>query len=252
MQQADQQIKTVETDSELQGYLLPYHWFLPKDSIWTSIHDAYVSRVVDLVKESGAKRVLEVGCGDGWNCGQLAKAGLDVAGVDWSENGIAHARRLVSGGSFFCGDITDNEFKERFPEPFDAVIFVEVLEHIRPEECVSALRNIAECLKDGGRLVLTTPSVNFPNDNPRHFRHFTPQVLEDLAKETDVLKVKHIEGYGDMKHLRWFQRLLPLVDNRLYTIKPLRRRLQGFVRNRAENTSTARCCGLIAVMEKVR
>ena len=127
-----------------------------------------------------------------------------------------------------------------------------MLDNISPEECVSALRNIAECLKDGGTLVLTTPSVNFPNDNPRHFRHFTPQMIEELARETAVLKVKHIEGYGDMRHLKWFHRLLPLVDNRLYSIKPLRRRLQRFVRSRAEKTSTDRCCGLIAVMEKIR
>jgi SAM-dependent methyltransferase len=249
-QQAAQQVRSVETDSELQGYALPYHWFLPKESIWTSIHDAYVSRVVDLVKQSGAKRVLEVGCGDGWNCGQLAQAGLEVAGIDWSTNGIEHARRLVPKGSFFCGDLTDSEFKAQFPEPFDAVILVEVLEHIPPEDCVSALRNMAACLKDGGTFVLTTPSVNFPNNNPRHFRHFTPRMLEELAEQSGELRLTRIEGYGDMKHLKFYQRLLPLVDNRLFSIKPLRRRLQNCVRQRAENTTVDRCCGLIAVMEK--
>ncbi|HEV8292542.1 MAG TPA: class I SAM-dependent methyltransferase [Tepidisphaeraceae bacterium] len=249
-QEAEESIRKVETDDELQGYLLPYHWFLPKESIWTSIHDAYVSRVVRLVVESGAKRVLEVGCGDGWNCGQLVKAGLEVTGIDWSANGIDHARRLVPQGSFFCGDLIDSDFKAQFPEPFDAVILVEVLEHIPPEECALALRNITASLKPGGSFVLTTPSVNFPNTNPRHFRHFTPAMLEDLAQHAGELRVKHIEGYGDMRHLKVYEQLLPLVNNRLYSIKPLRRRLQNYVRQRAERTTIDRCCGLIAVMEK--
>jgi len=243
-------VRQVRTDTELQGYLLPYHWFLPAESIWTSIHDAYVSGAVRLVVESGAKRVLEVGCGDGWNCGQLTKAGLQVAGIDWSSNGIDHARRLVPEGSFFCGDLTDSDFKAQFPEPFDAVILVEVLEHIPPEDCISALRNIAGCLKAGGTFVLTTPSVNFPNTNPRHFRHFTPQMLHELVEQSGELRMKHIEGYGDMQHLKLYQWLLPLLDNRLYSVKPLRRRLQNYVRRRAEKTTIDRCCGLIAAMEK--
>src|SRR4051812_22865136 len=121
-------------------YRLPDHWILDQQKLWTIMHDCYVNRVVDLVVESGASNVLEIGCGDGFNCGKLAAAGLEVAGVDWSENGIAYAKQLVPEGRFLKGDIRDAVFKRTFPKPFDAVILVEVLEHIPPADCADALR----------------------------------------------------------------------------------------------------------------
>jgi SAM-dependent methyltransferase len=125
----------VRPDPELQGYDLPYHWFLPRDSVWTRIHDAYVRRAVQLVTETKPRRVVEVGCGDGWNCHQLVKAGIAVTGVDWSKKGIALATILVPDGVFAVGDLTDSEFRTRLSPPFDVALVVEVIEHIRPEEC---------------------------------------------------------------------------------------------------------------------
>src|SRR3954464_12822842 len=65
-------------------YLLPDHWILDETKLWTVMHGRRVQAVGDQVIQSGARTVLEIGCGDGYNVGKLAKAGLDVAGVDWS------------------------------------------------------------------------------------------------------------------------------------------------------------------------
>ena len=153
------------------GHKLPDHWILEQAEItghFKIMHDAYVNRVVEIISNTGARTVIEVGCGDGWNCNKQVQAGLNVVGIDWSRNGSAYANMLVPGAQFYCGDIRDTEFLERFPEPFDAVVFIEVIEHIPPEDCVNALRNISASLKNGGTLVLTTPSINSPNTNPQH------------------------------------------------------------------------------------
>lgn len=234
---------------EGQGYETPYHWSLPQDSVWTAIHNSYVTRVVDLLTQRAAHRVLEVGCGDGWNCNKLVEAGLAVAGVDWSAKGIAHARRLVPGARFFCGDIRDPAFREQFPEPFDAAIMVEVIEHIAPADCAGALENIKECLGPSGIIVLTTPSTNFPNTNPRHFRHFDRVSLQGLVNEVGGMHLALLEGYGNTRHLRLFELCRPFIDNRVYRIKPLLRRMLDFVGRRAERTPLDRCCGLIAILE---
>lgn len=239
--------------AEDYAYLLPDHWLLDssKDSsIWTAMHHAYVARVVDIVVRSGSKRIIEVGCGDGWNCGKLLEQGLSVVGVDWSKNGIDHAKRMAPTGEFYCGDITDPEFARAFPEPFDAAVFVEVLEHIPPEHCVGALRSIRDLLRPGGLLVLTTPSVNYPNTNSSHYRHFTEQVLRDLVSEVGGITINKIEGYGDVPAEDAHYRLSRWVDNRHYTIHPIKRwlvkRHHKFVLDRPLD----RCHGFIMTMTR--
>lgn len=232
-------------------YNLPDHWILDKTSIWTIMHHAYVARVVELVRESGAQKVVEVGCGDGWNCGQLASAGFDVVGVDWSQNGVDHAKRLVPNAEFFCGDVKSSEFKAQFKDPFDACIFVEVLEHIPPDECVEALRNVRDLVRPNGRIVLTTPSTNFPNTNPSHYRHFTKPMLEELIMETGGLKITGIEGYGNVGLERRHWAKARWVSNRYYTIHSMLERLNRQYSTQCSRTPLESCRGFILTMERV-
>ena len=105
--------------NQQSGYLLPDHWIIPQrdnTGLWWLDHEAYVSRVCEIVKESGAKTVLEAGCGDGWNCQKLVECGLEAVGCDWSQNAVDHARRMVPDASFYCGDLTDREFRRFFSQ----------------------------------------------------------------------------------------------------------------------------------------
>lgn len=232
-------------------YLLPDHWLLKEQNIWTMMHHAYVSRVVETIRDSGAKRVIEVGCGDGWNCGKMVEAGLDVVGVDWSRNGIDHARRMVPEGTFFCGDITDDEFMQTFREPFDAGIMVEVIEHIPSDQSVGALRKILSFIKPGGVFVLTTPSVNVPNNNVQHYRHFTESVLRDLIEEVGGLTITQIEGYGDGPYERFHYQVARFFDNRLFTIYPARDWFRRRYQSRCLHSPLNRCHGFIVTMRRV-
>lgn len=231
-------------DPEAQGYTLPYHWIPEPDSIWRAIRDTCALRAVRHVVDSGARRVLELGCGDGWNCGQLVAAGLQVVGVDWSRLGIEHARRLVPGATFLCGDITDAALATG--APFDAVLLMEVIEHIPPADCPGVLRSIRARLRPGGALVLTTPSDRFPLEDPRHFRHFSVGSLRALL-EGAGFDLAHVEGYGRMRDVRWFRRLLPVHDNRLFRIKPIHRRAIELVRARAADTPQQDAVGFVCV-----
>ncbi len=232
-------------------YKFPDIWLLDEDCIWTIMHRAYIARVVDLVKDSGAKTVIDVGCGDGWSCGQMARAGLDTVGIDWSKNGIEHAKRLVPDARFLCCDVKDPEFTETFTDPFDAATFVEVIEHIPPDQCVEALRNVRDLVKPGGRIVLTTPSVNFPNDNDTHYRHFTKEILEDLIASAGDLKIQSIEGYGDVEAENRHWARARWVHNRYYTIYPALRHLNQKYASHCTDTPLDRCHGFIVTMERL-
>lgn len=231
-------------------YRFPDHWLLSKEGLFPIRHAAYVRRAVEMVRESGAESVLEVGCGDGWNCGQLVESGLRVAGIDRSENGIAHARRLVPAADFEVCDCRDSTYRARFPEPFDAVILVEVIEHIPPEDCPAVLENIAACLRSGGILVLTTPSTNVANSNPQHYRHFDAQALRDLVAPVEGLSLERVEGYGDARFERRHYRRARWVDNRLFRVKPVLRWLEQRYHRHVTQTPLARCSGLIALIRK--
>jgi 2-polyprenyl-3-methyl-5-hydroxy-6-metoxy-1,4-benzoquinol methylase len=238
--------------AEDYGYRLPDHWLLNEDSAthFPIMYHAYVDKVVELVKQSGAQTVLEVGCGDGWICGKLVEAGLKVVGIDWSRKGIAYASILVPGGQFYCGDVRDTEFLSRFPDLFDALIFVEVLEHIPPDDCLDALRNITSVLKVGGTMILTTPSINFPNNNPHHYRHFDEQTLRNLVAEAGGLEITAIEGYGDVRYEARMYKRLRWCENRYLTIKPLRRAILFKYKDVCSRTPLDRCSGFILTIKK--
>ena len=105
-----------------------------------------------LLKKRGAKRILDLGCGDGLTLAFLAGKGFDVTGIDYSEIGLANARkRLAETGKsakLIVGDIYA-------PLPFadgafDAVIAYQVINHNRIGEIRKLLQEIKRILKPGG------------------------------------------------------------------------------------------------------
>jgi len=249
----------VQTNSELTAedyfYLLPDHWVLHSkdpDSIFTRLHGYYVRRVVEIIKSSNSKTVLEVGCGDGWASGKLAEAGFDVVGVDWSANAIGYASILVPKARFYAMDVRDESFIRKFPDKFDAVALIEVIEHIPPKDCVESLRAITVSLKPGGVFVLTTPSTNLPNTSTLHYRHFSEDVLRSLVAEAGDLDVIDIEGYGDMSAEGVFWRRSRWLDNRYFQIKQLKKILLHDFHRRTKLGPTPfdRCQGFIVTMRR--
>jgi 2-polyprenyl-6-hydroxyphenyl methylase/3-demethylubiquinone-9 3-methyltransferase len=100
-------------------------------------------------------RVLDIGCGNGSLTAAWAKPGWDVAGVDPSESGIAHARSSHPGIAFHQMPVGPGLVEQFGQRCFDAIVSAEVVEHLY------APRQLAESsfrlLKDGGVLILTTP-----------------------------------------------------------------------------------------------
>ncbi len=109
-------------------------------------------------------QILEVGCGAGLLCLELAQKAQSVTGIDVSHvvlNFASQVQEIVRAANvtFQHGDAENLAFAH---ERFDLVICSEVLEHLLDPE--RALAEIQRVVKPGGTVVLTTPSAESLSD----------------------------------------------------------------------------------------
>jgi ubiquinone/menaquinone biosynthesis C-methylase UbiE len=100
------------------------------------------------------ERVLDVGCGEGWFASELARAEVEVIGVDVAEEPLRRARAR------------DAELDVRLMDPdgpwplpdasVDAVWAGETIEHVA--DTAGWLSEARRVLRPGGRLLLSTPA----------------------------------------------------------------------------------------------
>jgi 2-polyprenyl-3-methyl-5-hydroxy-6-metoxy-1,4-benzoquinol methylase len=105
------------------------------------------------------KRILDVGCGDGYNAVMFAKMGAIVAGIDVSPKAIERARRRaeVNGVSERCRFVTAPLETADLPaDSFDVVWADAILHHVL-DELEPVLERLAHWTKPDGLLVFGEP-----------------------------------------------------------------------------------------------
>lgn len=129
---------------------------------------AYASRVRDCAKASGAKTILDYGCGKGFLKQELGKD-YEVSEYDPAIPG-----------------------KDKLPDPADLVVAIDVMEHIEPDCLEDVLKHIAglsnkatlmtvamvpakKTLPDGRNAHLIVETVDWWV--PRLMAHFSPRLL---------------------------------------------------------------------------
>jgi len=186
-------------------------------------------------------RVLDLGCAFGYGTARIARY-YDTDGLDASPDYIRRARRGAPNARFTLGAA------ERLPYPdahFDAVVLLDVLEHVADERAVVA--EIARVLRPGGLLVVSVPhsgllrwadSLNVyawltgegalaapgtPAISHDHHRHYSIGALRLLFGEQFTVSYAHTSGLG----LAEFVNLaLLLLCKRLLRAAPLYNVLQ--------------------------
>lgn len=94
-------------------------------------------------------KVLDLGCGPGWEAKFFSENGLEVVGIDFSSRMIELARKNAPGVKFFVMDVRELNLG---PGEFEGVFAKAVLLHLRREEVPSVLGGIHRILKLGGLL----------------------------------------------------------------------------------------------------
>lgn len=119
---------------------------------------AYINPAIRrLVRESGARDVLDAGCGNGPLCAELAEDGVHIVGIDGDREGIEIARAHYPHIRFEVATFEESSLDlGATPDGrFDCVVSTEVVEHLyAPHEFA---RFCFEALRPGGTLVVSTP-----------------------------------------------------------------------------------------------
>jgi 3' terminal RNA ribose 2'-O-methyltransferase Hen1 len=134
-----------------------------------TLHDKRIKLVADKIIESGAERVLDLGCGEGKLIRQLIKQKQfsEIVGMDVSYNELIKAKERLHFQemspkqkeriNLFQGSLT---YKDQRLEGFDAAAVVEVIEHLDLNRLKAFERVLFEFAKPK-TIVLTTPNQEY-------------------------------------------------------------------------------------------
>ena len=125
-----------------------------KDSWNANLYDikhSFVSKygnsLVELLDPKQGQKILDLGCGTGDLAQKLYNLGVNIAGIDKSENMVTQARSKYPNIKFMVQDATELDYHNEF----DAVFSNATLHWVKPP--IQALRCIFKSLKQGGRFV---------------------------------------------------------------------------------------------------
>jgi len=119
-------------------------------------------------------RIVDLGCGIGYAVEMLLRRGYRyVQGIDLSEEQVSVAR--ARGLPVTQSDVFD--YLRPYREHFDAVLALDVIEHLDRDELVRFLDLVAAALKPRGRLVVKTPNANAPTAARARFRDLTHELI---------------------------------------------------------------------------
>ena len=122
----------------------------------------YLPQLAGFARHSG-KEVLEVGCGQGTDLLQFARAGAGVHGVDLTQAAVDKTRALFQTYDLAVElAVANSENLERFPDGrFDVVYSFGVIHHT--PGTAQAVREIHRVLKPGGtaRVMIYATGLNF-------------------------------------------------------------------------------------------
>jgi len=154
------------------------------------------------------KKVLDVGCGEGYGSNYLAESASSVLGLDYNQDVINYARQKYKRNNL---EFRVQRIEElgSLGEKFDCICSFQVIEHIK--DAGAFLDNIKRLLGPGGIFICSTPNRldASPNSSKPHNKF---HVREYLYLEFDALLEKYfgsrkIFGLKRGRKLNFYRRL---------------------------------------------
>ena len=155
------------------------------------------------------KKVLDLGCGEGYGSFMLSEDAGFVVGVDIDPACVRHASSKYSGKSlrFVEGSITDVPTDAR--DLYDVIVCFEALEHI--DEHDKLMDEVKELLKPDGVFIVSTPDKRTYSDRPDYHNPFhVKELYQDEFRDLLSKKFGCISLYG--QRVEPGSRMFPLFE----------------------------------------
>ena len=161
----------------------------------------------------GAQRVLDVGCNTGRGGLRLKEYNplLEIVGLDCVQSRLDALPDCYAQAAY--GLSTHIPFDDR---SFDVVVAGEFLEHLYPADVDPTLCEFQRVLKNGGRLLLTTPNPHYLKNKllgwsvlgTSHLTQHDPRILR---LRLQMHGFSHVKLYGSGKVSRYLGRHFPIM-----------------------------------------
>lgn len=232
---------------------------IPRENYWFQRHLAAYEIAAGLAR---GRRVLDIGCGEGYGPALMAEVASRVVGVDVAPEVIRHASESYRKPnlSFSVMEAGGLEFRTG---SFDVAVSMQVVEHLRDES--GYFTEMARVLAPGGLALVTTPNrltISPGSDvpvNPFHLREYTPgELAERLGGYFENVRITGLFHRG---WLAWNDRLrfvdfvkfynMGRRNPRYWTHRLLapRVKVSGFM---SRDSGLDRCLDIIALCRKGR
>ena len=132
------------------------------------------------LKEHGAVKVCDAGCGCGAYSLKLCRHGFRVSGFDISGDAVLMTKELLSREGFDTGGFRKADIKSTgfAGGSFDAVVSREVIDHMTVKDCAAALAELLRVTRPGGFVLITLDRTDPEYESEPHV---TPEAGDYLS-----------------------------------------------------------------------
>lgn len=125
------------------------------------LKDFFKNVAKEIVERYHPKSVLDAGCALGFLVKELRKLGVEAYGLDASEYAISHVEDEIKNYCRVCK--LQEDFPADFPQQFDLITNIEVMEHIEKSDCKIAIKSLCSHTK---RIIFSSTSLD--SEEPTH------------------------------------------------------------------------------------
>lgn len=199
------------------------NYFKGSDDVVREFYIDYLSHFKPIKK---GLRILEIGCGGGWNLLPFAELECEVVGIDDVYKSIEQARDFFDShdklGIFVCDDFIT--MPEGVLGKFDVVIVHDEIEHIPQSEKEIFVANIKKYMVEDGVVFFTFPAWQMPFGGYQQicdgfasklpFIHILPNILYKTILKWCGESDEKIKALLDIKRCKMeIEKFESLIDN---------------------------------------
>ena len=177
----------------------------------------YILEILNKKKLNNTK-ILDIGCGGGLMSEGLSKIGANVTGIDFIKENISIAKIHAKKNNLKINYVVKDFEKEKISSKFDAIIILEVLEHLNNWDLF--IKKIRLNLKKNGVLIISTINRNLiskfltldigenllkwiPLNTHSFYKFIKPEELEYVLSLNNFKNIKFRGLTYDKLKLRW-------------------------------------------------